>query len=344
MFSRHNVKFPVWRAAGRGVLLGLLLSVLALSGCRNDAPAAEATPAAAVPTQAPAAVAPTASIVQATAVPPTKTAVPPTPTPEEPLAALVNDAPIYLAEYEKELARYEQAQQELGQPLPPGYQAIVLDALIERLLITQAATASGIVVTPQMLEAKLAELRTTAGGDANFVAWLEANQWSEAEFRDALLADMLTAQVRDQVTQDVPYAVEQVRARYLQVNDAQLAASLLQQVQGGADFGLLAAQHSLDPQTAQAQGDLGFFARGSLLVPEIEAAAFALQPGEVSEVIAVTAADGSQTYYLVQVIERDGERPLTPRLRYVYLEQTFESWLSAQWEQAAITRFVNPNA
>ena len=48
---------------------------------------------------------------------PTETAVPPTPTPAEPLAATVNGQPITFSEYERELARYEQAQAQLGQSL-----------------------------------------------------------------------------------------------------------------------------------------------------------------------------------------------------------------------------------
>ncbi len=65
----------------------------------------------------------------------------PTPTPTAPLAALVNGQPIFLADFEQELARYEQAQTELGVDLATveGYRDQVLDSLIERELIRQAA-------------------------------------------------------------------------------------------------------------------------------------------------------------------------------------------------------------
>jgi parvulin-like peptidyl-prolyl isomerase len=265
------------------------------------------------------------------------------------MAALVNDEPIFLANYEKELARYERAQAELGLAADAqetlAYRALVLDALVERVLISQAAADQGIVVTPAMVDEKLAELQTAAGDSGNFAAWLEANLWSLEEFREALAAEMLAEKVVSVVTADVPSAVEQVRARYLQVDDLTLAQSLLQQIRNGEDFGTLAGLHSLDKVTGQNGGELGYFARGSLLVPAVETAAFNLNPGEVSEIITGASGDGSQTtYYIVQLIERDPQRPLTADLRYTLLQQAFETWLQAQWERATVIRLVNTDA
>lgn len=339
MFSRHNVRMT---QGWPGALALVLVLLIALSACQNGTPSApEAAAPAAAEGADPVTAVPDAPLVETTS--PTATAVPPTPT-LEPLAALVNDVPITLADYEKELSRYEQAHLELGQEPSSNYRATVLEALIDRQLITQAAAAAGLLVTPEMVDEKLAELRSTANGEDNFDAWLEANQWSEEEFRQALEAEMVTAQMRDVVTAEVPYAVEQIRARYLQVDDAVLASSLLDQIRSGADFGLLAQQYSRDTATAPAGGELGFFARGSLLVPELEEAAMALQPGEVSDVITVAGATGGQTFYLIQVLERDPQRPLSANMRYTLLTQTFETWLENQRSQANITRFVNTDA
>lgn len=89
---------------------------------------------------------------------------------------------------------------------------------------------------------------------------------------------------------------EQIRARHILLKvDAEAgpekkqavreqAAALGEQAKGGADFAALAREHSQDEATAAEGGDLGFFGRG-VMVPAFEQAAFALQPGELSDVV-----------------------------------------------------------
>jgi parvulin-like peptidyl-prolyl isomerase len=324
----------------RLIVIGLLWALLILpTACRQEE---------AVPTLAPTAATPTTAVADSalpdTQEPPAEpTDPPPSPTPLPPLAALVNDQPIFLSVYEKELARYEQAQLELGVNLADAadYRQLVLDALIEQALIEQAAAQNGITVAPELVDQKLTELRELAGGSQNLDAWLQANQYTAEEFRDALVGEMITERMVDLVTRDVPHAVEQVRARYIQVDDSALAASLHQQIQAGADFALLAQTHSLDRETGQNGGDLGYFAPGALLAPEVEQAAFALEVGATSDVIAVTHDNGQTTYYLVQLIERDPQRPLDANARYNLLRHTFETWLAQRWAEAEIVRVAN---
>lgn len=57
---------------------------------------------------------------------------------------------------------------------------------------------------------------------------------------------------------------------------------LLDRARKGEDFAQLAQEHSDDPGSAANGGDLGFFGKGRM-VPAFEQAAFALQPGQVSE-------------------------------------------------------------
>ena len=63
-----------------------------------------------------------------------------------------------------------------------------------------------------------------------------------------------------------------------------LAESVQERAVAGEDFGELAREHSQDPGSAQAGGDLGWFRRGNF-AEEFEEAAFALPEGEVSDVI-----------------------------------------------------------
>ena len=62
------------------------------------------------------------------------------------------------------------------------------------------------------------------------------------------------------------------------------AEGLLERVRAGEDFAALAVEHSQDPASAAAGGDLGWFRRG-FMVDEFEDAAFSLLDGGVSDVV-----------------------------------------------------------
>ncbi len=76
--------------------------------------------------------------------------------------------------------------------------------------------------------------------------------------------------------------------------------SLRERLLAGENFGTLAKQYSQEPIAARTGGELGFFQRGEL-APEYEAAALALQPGELS-----LPVESDFGFHLIQLIERRG--------------------------------------
>ena len=61
--------------------------------------------------------------------------------------------------------------------------------------------------------------------------------------------------------------------------------SVLTRARAGEDFAALAMEFSDDPGSAQLGGNLGWFRRGSNLAREFERAAFALRPGQISNLV-----------------------------------------------------------
>lgn len=278
--------------------------------------------------------------------PPTPTATTPaqpSPTPGEPLAALVNGQPIYLADYQKMLSEYEAAligrgfdlDTEEGQQMLAQAGRQVLDVMIEQVLIEQAAARENVVVTDGELDAIIQRDIEEGGGPEKFAAWLQANGWTEADYRERLRSQLLTSKMLERVTSSVPTTAEQVHARHILLATEAEAQSVLQQLLNGADFAALAQQYSLDEATKVNGGDMGFFPRGILLAPEVEEAAFALQPGQISGVVASQFG-----YHIIQVLERVPDRPLSEDALGTLRDRAFRQWVDELWAAASIERYL----
>jgi peptidyl-prolyl cis-trans isomerase C len=72
-----------------------------------------------------------------------------------------------------------------------------------------------------------------------------------------------------------------IRASHILVEKHSQSLRILEELEGGKDFGKLARDRSTCP-SGKRGGDLGFFGRGQM-VKEFERAAFSLKVGEVSK-------------------------------------------------------------
>jgi uncharacterized Zn finger protein (UPF0148 family) len=80
------------------------------------------------------------------------------------------------------------------------------------------------------------------------------------------------------------------------------ADEILKRARGGEDFAKLAKEYSSDPGSKMEGGDLGWFGHGKMVKP-FEEAAFALQPGQISDVV-----ESDFGYHIIKVEER-GMKP-----------------------------------
>jgi peptidyl-prolyl cis-trans isomerase C len=265
---------------------------------------------------------------------PTATPVPPSATPE-PVAALVEGEVILLAEFEREVRAFERAQGAIGTDLATlgDYRSLVLRSMIDRKLLAQAARAE-VSLSEEELRSRLEERAAELGGGPALDAWLAAQELSRESFLPTLEEEILAQIMVERIALAVPEDAEQVHARHILVASRPEAEDILRRLQGGADFAQLASAFSLDLSTRPGGGDLGWFPRGYLLVPEVEAAAFELAEGDWSEVI-----ETSLGYHIVQTLER-GRRPLSPGALVQQRERAVRAWLDDRWSSSQIEIFV----
>jgi parvulin-like peptidyl-prolyl isomerase len=314
------------------VALAIALILGGLMGCGPaEAPPVEVTE----PTLAPV----TPMAVEAASLTPTTVL-----TPEQALAAKVNGQPILLADYEKQVAQFEAAlsDQERDSSSEEGQTALaqiryqVLEAMINQLLTEQAAAKEGIAISDEEVESYVQADIQAVGDESKFDQWLADNNLTREDYRAVLRSELVYGAMFERVTAAVPTSAEQVHIRYILLESEEEARNVLAQLQAGGDFAALAQEFSHDESTRENGGDQSWFPQGlELMPPEVEAVAFALEVGQISEM--VTSQFG---YYILQLLERDPDRILSSEMRQSLQEQTFTRWLEEQRAAATIERFV----
>src|SRR5688572_10489172 len=123
---------------------------------------------------------------------------------------------------------------------------------------------------------------------------------------------------------------ERVRASHILLNTGgkdeaavrKQAEELLAKIKAGADFAELARTYSEDPGSKEKGGDLDFFPRGQM-VPEFEASAFALKPGEVSDLIKTQYG-----FHIIKVAEKQASTTQPLETVRAQIQQTLASQIA----------------
>lgn len=259
----------------------------------------------------------------------------PTETPV-PLAARVNGDPIPLSVYEAEIQRYAE-----GSGMDPATQdvdgLVVLDMLIERQLLMQSAKILNLSVSQEQIDQHIANLEETLGGAQALQTWFEAHGFTGASFRETMAQEMLAGLMINEISSWVADHEAHVHAAHVLVADPALADQLREAiVNETADFGDVAVNYSLDLSTRIGGGDLGWFARNTLTMPEVDQAAFALSSGEISDVV-----ESSLGYHIVLVIDRQ-DRPLDLETLVQRRRSALDQWLTDQRASATIEILIDP--
>ncbi|MCF3642198.1 peptidylprolyl isomerase [Rhizobium sp. TRM95111] len=182
-----------------------------------------------------------------------------------------------------------------------------LDPQLANLPVEQKRVAALSAVIDTKLLAADAE-KEGLQDDAAFkqrIAYLTDRELHNAYFKkhvvDAVTPEEVKARYDVEVAKIEPQ--DEVRARHILVKTEDEAKAIIAALDAGKDFVDLAKEKSTDPNKSEG-GDLGFFAKGRM-VPEFDAAAFALEPGSYSKEPVKTQFG----FHVIKVEEKRKQQP-----------------------------------
>lgn len=248
--------------------------------------------------------------------------------------AKVNGSAILRKEFDWSLVSAEKQFASIGNQPGAGQVNLkkeVLDRLVDIELMVQEAAKRGIVVEEKEITTNLDSFKGQFDDKENtFSAFLETNNLTEEEMKAQLRRQLVIQGFQKELVKELEAGSktsdedakvfyeanidkfnrpEQVRASHILISvdpaaddaGSQKARADLEAIRNkikeGGDFAELARTSSSCPSSAQG-GDLGFFGKGQMVQP-FEEAAFALKPGETSEIVETQFG-----YHLIKMAEK----------------------------------------
>lgn len=247
------------------------------------------------------------------------------------IVAIVGDKAILLSEVETQVLQMEQQATSKDSNLKCN---VLEDIIIQKLLLNQAEKDS-VVVSDEQVDGELNKKIRYFVGQIGSIEKLEAYLGKSIvqikdDFRERIRDQLVVQQMQGKIAGDVKVSPAEVKAYFEAIpadsipfieSEIQVAQILKkppvnqaerervrkelqdirQKIIDGRSFASMAAFYSEDVVSAAKGGELGFVGRGDL-VPEFEAAAFALKGKDISDII-----ETMYGFHIIQLIERRGE-------------------------------------
>jgi foldase protein PrsA len=181
----------------------------------------------------------------------------------------------------------------------PQLQQQALGLVVDRFILRQVAAEQGISVDGAVFEAEVKAEKSRVLATDVYADWddfLQRNGLTDETFKLVIHDTMLLNDLVE--AQQVDTQSEQVDLAHIPVASEALAQEVLNKLQAGEAFADLAVEYSIDDETKDNGGDLGWFSR-EMLQDGLVDVVFSLQPGQFSGI--VTTEHG---YTIFQVLER----------------------------------------
>jgi peptidyl-prolyl cis-trans isomerase C len=235
-----------------------------------------------------------------------------------------------------------------------------LENVISRVLIEQAIEESDVAVSSAEVDERVAEIKASFPSEEAYQQRLTAMGMTPDQLRNEMETALKLEKVVAEASGEPGEATEAEARQYYEENSERFvtseqveashilimadetatdeeraearrkAESVLAEVKAGGDFAALAARHSGCPSSSNG-GALGSFGRGRMVKP-FEDAAFALDVGEVSDVVETRFG-----YHIIKVTGREGGGTMT----FDEVKENLVMMLTARKRQEAMGNFTN---
>ncbi|MGG1215417.1 peptidyl-prolyl cis-trans isomerase [Micromonospora provocatoris] len=246
-------------------------------------------------------------------------------------------------------------QTELDEALRSQYGTDMLNTLIDNKIIELEAKKEDITVSDDAIQAEYDELVESYGGEDSLQETLDANGLTKESVKDNIRMYLMTKDViaasiditDEELKQyfeenkDDYGQPEQVAASHIFLEDEATAKEVEAKITAGEDFAELAKAYSVDTDTSEDGGDLGYISRGQM-DEQFEEAAFALEKGAVSGV--VQSAEG---YHIIKVtgkvpaeeaVFEDVKDEIYETVLETRINEEYTTWLAEKQEQYKIEK------
>jgi|LSQX01.2.fsa_nt_gb foldase protein PrsA len=232
-----------------------------------------------------------------------------------------------------------------------------LDNLIVKKIIELEASDQNLEVSEDEIDQEVEELAEQYGGKNAMIQALAMYNIDLEQVREDVAVNIKLEKLlspRIEITDEEvqayfaanqeAYAVEeQIKVSHILVDSEEEAQEIRTQLTQGEDFSDLAKERSTDPGSKDQGGELGMVGKGEM-VEEFEQAAFALQPGQISDPV-----KSEYGYHIIKVHERTAARPGTLQENQTEIRETlllqkmdseYPAWLDEQYEKHPVENLL----
>ncbi|MGA2666818.1 MAG: peptidylprolyl isomerase [Patescibacteria group bacterium] len=238
-------------------------------------------------------------------------------------AAFVNGDIVWVKEYYQQMSYIKQYDAKTNAVFSePQVRSQVMAQLIENHLIQWQAAKDGLTVSSKDVNDAYQKIVSQQGETQVKKVINELYGMNVNDFKALIKTEVLKEKVQDQL-------IAQIKVVHIFVTDESQANEVANQAKSGGDFATLAKTYSEDVKTRDNGGDLGWIARGDLIVngktePEFETVAFGAKIGEVFGPIKTSVG-----YEIARVDGKKGK-----------VQESYNDWVTNAEKNAKVIHFL----